>query len=327
MSVIKQISVYNGSSWDSNDIGADAANITLGSKLVGSTNLQTALGNILPADNNLTASRVVITGNDKKLATSSITGTKLGYLSDVSSNIQTQLNNLSNNKYDKTGGNITGTVILKGASVWTSDGQVDITKTQSSARTCNGLALSDKNGVLMGSVFPTVNANNVLSTRIGAIRNINGTTYSNNLYLQIAEDGTKTVAFSSGDVPVWRDALGINNTVSVVNISSKNVATATDYTMGNTGSLSAGTYIIRYRVSFEGNMTGRRCIYLATATNSNTPAVYSRIQHAPAPNSTTELAGTVCVTISSTTTYYLRAYHQAGATLACTGQLQVLKIH
>lgn len=43
-------------------------------------------------DTDLTASRVLITNGSKKVAVSSITSTKLGYLTDVTSNIQAQLN-------------------------------------------------------------------------------------------------------------------------------------------------------------------------------------------------------------------------------------------
>ena len=39
MSVIKQISVYDGSNWGTEDIGADAGNILLSSNIAGSTNL------------------------------------------------------------------------------------------------------------------------------------------------------------------------------------------------------------------------------------------------------------------------------------------------
>ena len=104
MSIIKQISVYDGSSWGINDIGANAGNIdliapgsTTTTNLAGSSNLFTALNNILPT-NQLTASRVVITDANKKLATSNITSTQLASLSGVTNiPIQTQINTLNTN--------------------------------------------------------------------------------------------------------------------------------------------------------------------------------------------------------------------------------------
>ena len=47
MSVIKQISVFNGSDWNTGDIGADASNIDISSSILGSsTNVQSALTTI-----------------------------------------------------------------------------------------------------------------------------------------------------------------------------------------------------------------------------------------------------------------------------------------
>ena len=99
MSIIKQISVYDGSSWGINDIGANAGNIdliapgsTVTTNLVGSTNLFTALNNILPTDRQLTASRALMTDPYKKLAASDTTATQLGYVHGVTSAIQTQIN-------------------------------------------------------------------------------------------------------------------------------------------------------------------------------------------------------------------------------------------
>lgn len=110
MSIIKQISVFDGSSWGIDDIGANAGNIdliapssTVTTNLAGSSNLFTALNNILPSDQ-LTASRALVTDANKKLAVSSTTATQLGYVHGVTSAIQTQINTL-NTKL------ITGTVI------------------------------------------------------------------------------------------------------------------------------------------------------------------------------------------------------------------------
>ena len=63
---IKQIGVYNGTSWELDDIGADASNIILNNQLVESSNLQTVLNNILPI-NKLTASKWVGTDANGRL--------------------------------------------------------------------------------------------------------------------------------------------------------------------------------------------------------------------------------------------------------------------
>ena len=80
MAVIKQISVFDGSSWGTDDIGANAANIDFANSvgttasIAGSSNLYTGLSNILPASK-LTASRALVTGSDQKLAASNVTST------------------------------------------------------------------------------------------------------------------------------------------------------------------------------------------------------------------------------------------------------------
>ncbi len=103
MSVIKQISVFNGSSWDTDSIGANAGNIdllsadgTTASTVAGSTNLLTGLTNILPSSQ-LTASRALVSDGNGKISVSSVTSTQLGYLSGTTSNIQTQINTLDTN--------------------------------------------------------------------------------------------------------------------------------------------------------------------------------------------------------------------------------------
>lgn len=106
MAVIKQISVFDGTNWGTDDIGANAANIDFATSagttanIAGSSNLYTGLSNILPASK-LTASRALVTGSDQKLAASNVTATQLGYLSGVTSSIQTQINTLNTNLGNK----------------------------------------------------------------------------------------------------------------------------------------------------------------------------------------------------------------------------------
>ena len=81
MSVIKQISIFNGSNWDTPaDIGANAGNIDIATSagsttnIAGSSNLYTGLTNILPASR-LTANTALISGPDQKITSSSVTST------------------------------------------------------------------------------------------------------------------------------------------------------------------------------------------------------------------------------------------------------------
>lgn len=98
MSVIKQISVYNGTSWDTKDIGVDASNVALGNSIV--------LTDILPASK-LSKNRVVLTDSDQILTTSSITDTNLACLSNCTVNIQNELENKVSKSGDTMTGNLT----------------------------------------------------------------------------------------------------------------------------------------------------------------------------------------------------------------------------
>lgn len=74
MSTIKQISVFNGSSWQTKDIGAKAQNITLSTTVAGSTNLETVLTNTL-SNSKLTASKALVSAANQQIVASSVTAT------------------------------------------------------------------------------------------------------------------------------------------------------------------------------------------------------------------------------------------------------------
>lgn len=104
MSIIKQISVFNGSSWDTDNIGVNAGNVdllsadgTAASTIAGSTNLLTGLNNILPA-NQLTASRALISDVSGRIGTSNISTTILNTAlsgASTSTSLQSQINTLN----------------------------------------------------------------------------------------------------------------------------------------------------------------------------------------------------------------------------------------
>ena len=86
MSVIKQISVFNGSDWNTGDIGADASNIDISSSILGSsTNVQSALttiGNKIGTTAIPSGLGTTITGAINTLNTKLITN-GVGYLSNM----------------------------------------------------------------------------------------------------------------------------------------------------------------------------------------------------------------------------------------------------
>lgn len=94
MAIIKKIAENNGSSWELNDIGVDAKNVDLDPRVVGQNNVQSVLSNLF-GTNVYTADRVLVTSATNSISTHNITTTELGYLSGVTSNIQQQIDNIS----------------------------------------------------------------------------------------------------------------------------------------------------------------------------------------------------------------------------------------
>lgn len=107
--------------------------------------------------------------------------------------------------------------------------------------------------------------------------------------------------------------------------NSVNVTDGNDATLVNTGTLVPGTYIIKGKVQFAHNSSGRRAAYFSTTSTGGT-ANNAIVTAAPSPSYRTDLEVVMMVTLTANTTYYLRAFQNSGATLACTGNIQFLRI-
>lgn len=150
----------------------------------------------------------------------------------------------------------------------------------------------------------------------------------NAFYLNINSSGTPTVSFNSNTVrDAWSSALGLKNAISNTDGSAVNVATSSDTTLCNTGSMAAGTWLIICAGAFAANATGRRVLYLASSTSGSNLNRYCIVQHAATPSGTTNLQFTFLVTLSSATTYYLRAWQNSGSTLSTTGGIRKIMLH
>ena len=142
----------------------------------------------------------------------------------------------------------------------------------------------------------------------------------------ISATGTLSLGDSS-TVTSWLSALGLNNSASSKDGSATSVANNTDVTLCNSGSLSAGTYILKGRAQFATNATGYRQLFFATSSTGSNINRYARVIYAAASGTYTEIELTYLATISAATTFYLRAHHTAGSSLSVTGGIQILKIH
>ena len=115
---------------------------------------------------------------------------------------------------------------------------------------------------------------------------------------------------ASGDITVKKHVSPIG-TVKVSYASAENVATATNTNLTSL-SLEAGTWVLTGGVRFPNNGTGYRRMNISTTSASQAADV-----QLPAVNgASTQLAYTVIVSPTSTTTYYLNCYHDAGTTLS-----------
>lgn len=119
------------------------------------------------------------------------------------------------------------------------------------------------------------------------------------IYLGCNDDSTGGKKLSS--------AIG---TVKHVYASAKSVATGTNTDLCSL-SLEAGTWIVTAGVRFPANSTGLRRMNISTASGS----ANADVQMPAASGGSTQMAYTVILSPTSTTTYYLNCYHNAGTTL------------
>lgn len=190
----------------------------------------------------------------------------------------------------------------------------------------NGYQIKDGADYIMAQFRSIYRTDGRTGTYIQTRRNVGGTDYTNGINLDLDGSGNASVSVSSPSA--WRSALGVENTVTEVNPSAVSVATATNTTLCNSGSLSAGTYIITFTAEFAGNTNGTtRMIFLSTSSTGDTVSRNSRTSVAPAGGNPTRPACTFLTTINSATTFYLRAYQNTGSALSVTGGMRILKIH
>ena len=184
----------------------------------GDTNLYRSAANVLETDDNfivgtLTPNTAVYTDSiTNQLTSSSTTGTELGYLSGVTSSVQTQINS----KVAKAGDTMTGTLQLPAGTVAApSLVFTGSTTTGLSAATANTLSLST-NGVERLKISPTgtVSINDLTST--GVVHNDTSGNLSTSLIVNAditnaTISNAKLATISSSDVPgaiVVRDGAG-----------------------------------------------------------------------------------------------------------------------
>ena len=206
-----------------------------------------------------------------------------------------------------------------------------VTGTPSSSATLT--AFSETDGVVsatFGSIsitksqisdFPTIptvndatltiqkNSTNVATFTANASSNVTA-----NITVPTTASDVSALPISGGTVT---GSLKINNhssaigTVKSAYASAKSVATATNTNLTSI-SLEAGTWVVTGGVRFPNNATGLRRMNISTSSASE----WADVQLPAASGGSTQLAYTVIVSPSATTTYYLNCYHNAGSALS-----------
>ena len=141
---------------------------------------------------NLTANRALVSNASGKVAASSITSTQLGYLSGVTSNIQTQLNNLNNSINNKTQFTFTNSIGTLRNSYCYKSGNVYTLSIRVSG--LEGL-IEDKGEILLGTIPSTYAPSGVAWFSLAYVGHKSGHGYG-----YISTDGTVRISIGSGEI-------------------------------------------------------------------------------------------------------------------------------
>ena len=135
-------------------------------------------------------------------------------------------------------------------------------------------------------------------------------------YRAIAVDDLPTLPASKvtglGTFLYDQDTVSVNS-ATVTNLSSVTV--------------EAGTWIISYSAKFAESTDGtRRQMKLSTSVTDASQSAERSVVVSPVSGASTIISRVAMVQPSSSTTYYLNVYHNAGAALSCDGDIHAVRI-
>lgn len=200
---------------------------------------------------NLTTSKALVSNSSGKVAVSSVSSTELGYLSGVTSSVQTQIDELDANKVDKVDGkdlssnDFTSDYITKinnattklsgiaeGANKTTVDSSLSSTSTNPVQNKVINSALSGKVDKVDGKSLSTNDFTNTLKSKLDGIAS--GAQVNQNAFSNIT-DGTTTIAADSTTDTLTLTA-GSNISLALDATNDKVTISATNTTYGAAGS-------------------------------------------------------------------------------------------
>src|SRR5579863_7833495 len=229
---------------------------TAGTKIIfdADTNLYRSAANVLKTDGNLivgalTANRAVVTDGSDQLSSSATTSTEIGFVSGVTSSIQTQLNS----KVAKAGDTMTGTLTLPAGSAAVPSLQfTGSTNTGLSAATANILSF-DINGVERLNIDVSGNITIDGFSTAGIVHNNSSGLLSSSLIVNADIDPAAAIT-DTKLATISTAGKVLNSATTATNANSANAIVARD----SSGNFSAGTIT----ASLSGNATTA-----TTATN------------------------------------------------------------
>lgn len=160
-----------------------------------------------------------------------------------------------------------------------------------------------------------INGTNLSASDVGAVptsRTVNNKALSSNITLSASDVGAlaTTGGTLSGTLTLSSHSSAIG-TVKQAYAAAKSVSSGTNTNLTSL-SLEAGTWVVTGGVRFPNNATGYRRMNITTTS----AAVNADVQLPALSGASTQLAYTLIVSPTSTTTYYLNCYHNAGTALS-----------
>lgn len=121
-------------------------------------------------------------------------------------------------------------------------------------------------------------------------------------------------------------SLEANHVSAKTQSGTKNLATSTDATIMNTGSLAVGKYLIVAGCAFSSNATGQRAVYFTTNSAGGDAIQQGRIALPSIGQPRYQVS--MLLNVNTATTYYLGVWQNSGSTLTVSaGYMNILKLN
>ena len=179
----------------------------------------------------------------------------------------------------------------------------------------------DSNNNPFGYMQQSAYTNGRTACIIGARNFGTGSAISNQLRLEVLNDGTRNVEVS--EAAPWLTAFHVGDYVSKDQTSNVSMATG-GYTNVCSISVPAGTWVMQGNLTWASNSTGRRHAYISVSSAASN-AIRTESCNAVSGGGTSQNLCGISV-VASTSTYYLVGWQNSGAALNATGYLRAVRI-